>query len=80
MRFIALRNIIGLGLPTKYGTAPVARVIRAATAPVAGSGPSADAYLRDLKSRISITVVRKPKASRARSREVYLVATGLKDS
>lgn len=43
-------------------------------------GEGFDAYLRDLKSRFSITVVRKPKASRARSREVYLVATGLKDS
>ena len=40
MRFIALRNIIGLGLPTKYGSAPVALVISAATEPVAGSGPS----------------------------------------
>ena len=42
IRFIALRNIIGLGLPTKYGSAPVARVIIAATDPVAGSGPSGD--------------------------------------
>ena len=42
IRFIALRNIIGLGLPTKYGSAPVAFVIMAATAPVAGSGPSAE--------------------------------------
>src|SRR5918994_1652034 len=42
MRFSALRNIIGLGLPTKYGSRPVALVIIAATDPVAGSGPSAD--------------------------------------
>jgi len=27
-------------LPTKYGSTPVARLIRAATEPVAGSGPS----------------------------------------
>jgi hypothetical protein len=31
-----------LGLPTKYGATPVARVISAATEPVAGSGPSVD--------------------------------------
>ncbi len=42
IRFSALRNIIGLGLPTKYGSRPVALVISAATDPVAGSGPSAD--------------------------------------
>ncbi|MNW67460.1 hypothetical protein D3C74_460470 [compost metagenome] len=30
---------MGLGLPTKYGSRPVAAVIIAATAPVAGSGP-----------------------------------------
>jgi hypothetical protein len=29
-------------LPTKYGSTPVARVISAATDPVAGSTPSAD--------------------------------------
>jgi hypothetical protein len=40
MRFSADRNIIGFGLPTKYGSRPVARVIRAATAPVAGRSPS----------------------------------------
>ena len=40
--FKALRNIIGLGLPTKYGSRPVALVIMAATEPVAGSGPSAE--------------------------------------
>ena len=42
IRFNALRNIIGLGLPTKYGSCPVALVIMAATEPVAGSGPSLD--------------------------------------
>ena len=42
MRFSALRNIIGFGLPTKYGSRPVALVIIAATDPVAGVGPSAD--------------------------------------
>ena len=31
MRFIALRNIIGFGVPTKYGSEPVALVISAAT-------------------------------------------------
>ena len=41
IRFSALRIISGLGLPTKYGATPVARVISAATEPVAGSGPSA---------------------------------------
>ena len=29
-------------MPITYGSAPVARVMSAATAPVAGSGPSAD--------------------------------------
>ena len=42
MRLSALRNIIGFGLPTKYGSRPVALVISAATDPVAGVGPSAD--------------------------------------
>ena len=40
--FIAERNIIGFGLPTMYGSRPVALVIRAAMAPVAGIGPSLD--------------------------------------
>ncbi len=39
--FSAERNIIGFGLPTTYGSRPVALVMSAATAPVAGSGPSA---------------------------------------
>ena len=38
--FSAERIISGLGLPTKYGSTPVARLISAATEPVAGSGPS----------------------------------------
>ena len=37
-----MRIISGLGLPTKYGSTPVARVIIAATAPQAGSEPSVD--------------------------------------
>ena len=37
--FSAVRIISGFGLPTKYGSTPVARLISAATAPVAGSGP-----------------------------------------
>ena len=36
IRFSALRIISGLGLPTKYGSTPVALVISAATEPVAG--------------------------------------------
>src|SRR5439155_18107323 len=40
--FRAERIISGFGLPTKYGAIPVARVISAATDPVAGSGPSGD--------------------------------------
>ena len=39
--FSAERIISGFGLPTKYGSTPVARLISAATEPVAGSGPSA---------------------------------------
>jgi len=34
--------MIGLGLPTKYGSVPVDSVMSAATDPVAGSGPSLD--------------------------------------
>lgn len=41
-------------------------------------GADYDAYQRAVKSGFSQTVVRKPKASRDRSREVYLVAKGLK--
>ena len=38
--FSADRIINGFGLPTKYGSTPVALLISAATDPVAGSGPS----------------------------------------
>jgi hypothetical protein len=38
----AERIISGFGLPTKYGCTPVARLISAATDPVAGSAPSGD--------------------------------------
>jgi len=41
-------------------------------------GEGFDAYVRDLKARFGRLVARKPKASRPRSREVYLVATGRK--
>jgi len=41
-------------------------------------GEGFDAFLGDLKQRFTRVTVRKPRASRARSREVYLVATGLK--
>ena len=41
-RFSAERIINGLGLPTKYGSTPVALVISAATDPVAGSNPSGE--------------------------------------
>lgn len=37
-------------------------------------GDGFDAYLRDLRTRYGKVVVRKPKASRPRSREVYLLA------
>src|SRR4029453_930801 len=38
----AERNIMGFGLPTTYGSLPVAFLLSAAIAPVAGSGPSAE--------------------------------------
>ncbi len=37
-------------------------------------GEGFDAWMRDVKSRFGRVVTRKPKASRAKSREVYLVA------
>jgi hypothetical protein len=40
MLLSAERIIIGLGLPMKYGSMPVALEIRAATAPHAGRAPS----------------------------------------
>ena len=39
-RFSAARIIRGFGLPTKYGSTPVALLISAATEPVAGRSPS----------------------------------------
>ncbi len=39
-------------------------------------GEGFDQYMRDLRNNFSKVVTRKPKASRPKSREVYLVATG----
>ncbi len=41
-------------------------------------GEGFDQYIRDLRSAFSKVVTRKPKASRPKSREVYLVAIGFK--
>ena len=41
-------------------------------------GAGFDDYLRNLRAEFSRVTMRKPKASRARSREVYALATGLK--
>jgi len=41
-------------------------------------GEGFDDYVRDLRAAFTKVVTRKPKASRPRSREVYLVATGFK--
>ncbi|NVK55488.1 MAG: 23S rRNA (uridine(2552)-2'-O)-methyltransferase RlmE [Alteromonadaceae bacterium] len=41
-------------------------------------GVGYDEYVKDVRSSFSKVVVRKPAASRPRSREVYLVATGFK--
>jgi 23S rRNA (uridine2552-2'-O)-methyltransferase len=41
-------------------------------------GEGFDQYLRDLRAVFNKVVTRKPKASRPKSREVYLVATGFK--
>ena len=41
-------------------------------------GEGFEAYFRDLKGRFDRLVTRKPAASRSRSREVYLLATGFK--
>ncbi len=41
-------------------------------------GEGFDAYLKDLRQSFSKVVLRKPKASRGRSREIYAVATELK--
>ncbi|MEC8442702.1 MAG: 23S rRNA (uridine(2552)-2'-O)-methyltransferase RlmE [Pseudomonadota bacterium] len=41
-------------------------------------GEGFDAYLNDVRSAFSKVMIRKPKASRARSREVYIVAKGFR--
>lgn len=41
-------------------------------------GVGFDAYLRDLRRDFAKVTIRKPKASRARSREVYALATGFR--
>ena len=41
-------------------------------------GAGSDAYLKDLRSSFAKVLVRKPPASRPRSREVYVVAKGLR--
>ena len=41
-------------------------------------GEGFEAYNKELKSSFSRVVMRKPKASRARSREIYALATGFK--
>ena len=41
-------------------------------------GEGFDEYLREIRSLFSVVKVRKPEASRDRSREVYIVATGYK--
>lgn len=41
-------------------------------------GAGFDAYLRDLRRDFEKVTIRKPKASRARSREVYALATGFR--
>jgi 23S rRNA (uridine2552-2'-O)-methyltransferase len=43
-------------------------------------GAGADAYLKDLRSSFEKLLIRKPAASRARSREIYVVAKGFKRS
>lgn len=41
-------------------------------------GDGFDEYLREIRSLFTKVKIRKPDASRARSREVYIVATGRK--
>jgi 23S rRNA (uridine2552-2'-O)-methyltransferase len=43
-------------------------------------GEGFDAYLRELRGTFSRVVTRKPRASRAASRELYLVAKGYRPS
>jgi 23S rRNA (uridine2552-2'-O)-methyltransferase len=41
-------------------------------------GEGSDAWIKDLRSSFEKVVIRKPEASRPRSREVYVVAKGFK--
>jgi 23S rRNA (uridine2552-2'-O)-methyltransferase len=41
-------------------------------------GAGSEEYFRDLKSSFKVVQIKKPKASRARSREVYVLALGFK--
>ncbi|MOA58981.1 Ribosomal RNA large subunit methyltransferase E [compost metagenome] len=41
-------------------------------------GEGSDEFLKDVRSSFDKVVIRKPEASRPRSREVYLVAKGFK--
>jgi 23S rRNA (uridine2552-2'-O)-methyltransferase len=41
-------------------------------------GVGSDAYLKDLRTSFDKVSIRKPSASRLRSREVYIVAKGFK--
>ena len=43
-------------------------------------GTGSDAYLKDVRTSFEKVTVRKPKASRPRSREIYVVARGFKGS
>jgi 23S rRNA (uridine2552-2'-O)-methyltransferase len=43
-------------------------------------GAGFDVYLRNLRAEFTRVTMRKPKASRARSREVYALAVGRKPS
>ncbi|VEA31590.1 cell division protein [Salmonella enterica subsp. enterica] len=43
-------------------------------------GEGFDEYLREIRSLFTKVKVRKPDSSRARSREVYIVATGESDN
>lgn len=41
-------------------------------------GAGFEEYLKEVRSLFSVVKIRKPDSSRARSREVYIVATGFK--
>jgi 23S rRNA (uridine2552-2'-O)-methyltransferase len=41
-------------------------------------GEGSDEYIKELRRQFSKVIIRKPKASRPRSREVYLLARGFK--